>query len=95
MFRSAHVPAEWLYPRHRHAWGEFVYSFSGVMELTVSDRQLLAPPQYGVWLPRDVEHVAVNRLAAHFRNPEQRLRYVNFLRIAAGMEAMSAAQALR
>ena len=65
MFRSAHVPAEGLYPRHRHAWGEFVYSFSGVMELTVSGRQLLAPPQYGVWLPPDVEHVAMNRRAAH------------------------------
>lgn len=38
-----------------------------------------------------------SRLAGdvQFRNPEHRLRYVTFLRIAAGMEEMSAARALR
>lgn len=65
MFRSAHVPADGLYPRHRHAWGEFVYSFSGVMEVKVADRHYLAPPQYGVWLPPNVVHVGLNRQAAH------------------------------
>jgi AraC-like DNA-binding protein len=65
MFRSARVPADGLYPRHRHAWGEFVYSFSGVMELKVGGQQFLAPPQYGVWLPPDVEHVGLNRREAH------------------------------
>jgi len=65
MFRSAHVPAAGLYPRHRHAWGEFVYSFSGVMELKVGGQHFLAPPQYGVWLPPDVEHVGLNRHEAH------------------------------
>jgi AraC-like DNA-binding protein len=65
MFRCAAVPAEGLYPEHRHAWGEFVYSFSGVMEVKLADRHYLAPPQYGVWLPPDVMHVGLNRLAAH------------------------------
>lgn len=65
MFRSAEVPAGGLYPQHQHAWGEFVYSFSGIMEVKLADRHYLAPPQYGVWLPPDVVHVGLNRLAAH------------------------------
>jgi len=35
MFRSAYVPDHGLYPEHQHAWAEFVYSFSGVMEVKV------------------------------------------------------------
>jgi AraC-like DNA-binding protein len=65
MFRSAHVPADGLYPPHQHAWGEFVYSFSGVMEVKVADHHYLAPPHYGIWLPPDMEHVGLNRYAAH------------------------------
>lgn len=65
MFRSAHVPAGGLYPQHQHAWGEFVYSFSGIMEVKLADHHYLAPPQYGVWLPPQVVHVGLNRFAAH------------------------------
>lgn len=64
VFRSAQVPADAIYPQHRHAWGEFVYSFSGVMELRLADRHYLAPPQYGIWLPPEVEHLALNRYEA-------------------------------
>lgn len=66
MFRSAQVPAHGVYPLHQHAWGEFVYAFSGVMEVKVADQHYLAPPQYGMWLPPDLEHVGLNRReAAH------------------------------
>ena len=65
MFRSAHVPADGLYPQHQHAWGEFVYSFSGVMEVKLADHHYLAPPQYGVWLPPEVTHIGLNRHEAH------------------------------
>ena len=65
MFRSATVPAQGIYPQHRHAWGEFVYSFSGVMEVKVADHHYLAPPHYGVWLPPDLEHVGLNRHEGH------------------------------
>lgn len=60
-FRTACVPAEAIYPQHCHAWGEFVYSFSGVMEVKLADRHYLAPPQYGIWLPPHLEHVGLNR----------------------------------
>ena len=71
MFRSAFVPAQGLYPQHQHAWGEFVYAFSGVMEVKVADHHYLAPPHYGIWLPPDVEHVGLNRYEAYI-NPEFR-----------------------
>ena len=59
-FRATWVPAETAYPQHRHAWGEFVYSFSGVMEVKLADRHHTAPPPYGIWLPPQVEHTGLN-----------------------------------
>ncbi|WP_019645859.1 AraC family transcriptional regulator [Novispirillum itersonii] len=63
-FRTACMPADAAYPSHRHPWGEFVYSYSGVMEVRVGDRQYLVPSQYGLWLPPDVEHQGLNRYEA-------------------------------
>ncbi|WP_287814101.1 helix-turn-helix transcriptional regulator [Pseudomonas sp.] len=63
-FRSACVPARATYPRHRHAWGEFVYSFSGVMEIEIDNHHYLSPSQYGIWLPPQAEHLSFNRHAA-------------------------------
>lgn len=60
-FRTAHMPAEAAYPQHRHAWGELVYSFSGVMEVKLARHHYLAPPQYAIWLPPLVEHMGLNR----------------------------------
>lgn len=64
-FRVAHTPADAAYPRHSHSWGEFVYSYSGVMEISLADRHYLAPPQYGIWLPPDIEHQGLNRHEAY------------------------------
>lgn len=64
VFRSVSVLADTVYPRHLHEWGEFVYSFSGVMEIELAQQQYLAPPQYGLWLPPQTAHVAFNRHAA-------------------------------
>ncbi|MDE2253182.1 MAG: helix-turn-helix transcriptional regulator [Betaproteobacteria bacterium] len=63
-FRAASMPAHGTYPRHRHAWGEFVYAFTGVMEVKLADRHYLAPPQYGIWLPPNLEHRGLNRQEA-------------------------------
>lgn len=63
-FRTANVPAQATYPLHRHAWGEFVYSFTGVMEVKIAGHHYLAPPQYGIWLPPNVEHRGLNRYEA-------------------------------
>jgi AraC-like DNA-binding protein len=64
VFRTARMPAQATYPRHRHAWGEFVYSFSGVIEVKLAERHVVAPPQLGIWLPPEVEHRGLNREAA-------------------------------
>ena len=60
-FRAEHMQAESIYPLHQHNWGEFVYSFSGVLELKLADSHYLAPPQYGIWLPPHMAHTAINR----------------------------------
>jgi AraC-like DNA-binding protein len=65
-FRTDTLQPDSSYPRHRHHWGEFVYAFSGVMELKLEHRHYLAPPQYGIWLPPEVEHVGLNRHEATF-----------------------------
>ena len=64
VFRAVTVQADTVYPRHLHHWGEFVYSFSGVMQIELAHQHYLAPPQYGVWLPPRTEHIAFNRHAA-------------------------------
>lgn len=60
-FRTVNNPARGLYPQHRHAWGEFVYAFSGVMQVKLADHHYLAPPQHGIWLPPETDHVGLNR----------------------------------
>lgn len=63
-FRVADMPAGATYPVHSHAWGEFVYSFSGVMEVRLESDHLTAPAHYGIWLPPGVEHEGLNRYSA-------------------------------
>lgn len=63
-FRVAESPANAIYPTHKHAGGEFVYAFRGVMEVKVLGQHLLAPPQYGIWLPPETEHIGLNRKEA-------------------------------
>ncbi|WP_245441603.1 AraC family transcriptional regulator [Rhizobium vallis] len=46
------------FPMDRHSWGQFVYSVAGVIELTVKGSRYAAPPDFGVWLPPETEHLA-------------------------------------
>lgn len=63
-FRVAEMPAGATYPVHSHPWGEFVYSFSGVMEVRLKTDHLTAPAHYGIWLPPGVVHEGLNRYSA-------------------------------
>lgn len=66
-FRSTEMPANATYARHRHPWGELVYSYRGLMEISLNDAQILAPSRYAIWIPPDIEHWGLNRQAAvHF-----------------------------
>ncbi|WP_220274651.1 AraC family transcriptional regulator [Trinickia dinghuensis] len=64
VFRTMRLNEVTTYPAERHYWGEFVFSFSGVIELTVGSRQYLTPPHYGLWLPPRTEHEASTRSEA-------------------------------
>lgn len=63
-FRVAKMPAGATYPVHSHPWGEFVYSFSGVMEVRLETDHLTAPAHYGIWLPPGIMHEGLNRYSA-------------------------------
>ncbi len=63
-FRTEHMPAHATYPILRHAWGEFVYSFSGLTEVKAGGQHLLVPPHLGLWIAPDVEHTGFNHEAA-------------------------------
>lgn len=62
-FRLESMPANGMYPQLRHAWGEFVYSYSGVTELRTEDKHLLAPPHMGFWIPEGALQLGFNRRA--------------------------------
>lgn len=54
-------PAHSVYPSHGHAWGEFIYAFDGVMEVSIGTTQYITPPPYGIWLPPHLQHSGLNR----------------------------------
>ncbi|WP_286236984.1 AraC family transcriptional regulator [Neptuniibacter halophilus] len=58
------MPEDTIYPPHGHHWGEFVYSFSGVLELQAEGAEFRVPPNFGLWLPPETEHKGVNRYAS-------------------------------
>ena len=62
-FRVEAMPANGSYPSLRHAWGEFVYSYSGVTELRTGEQVLVAPPHMAFWIPAGVDQVGYNRRA--------------------------------
>lgn len=58
------MPAGAAYPVHSHPRGEFVYSFSGVMEVRLDADHLTAQAHYGIWLPPGVVHEGLNHYCA-------------------------------
>jgi len=59
--RTTLLPDDAIFPSHIHSWGEFVYSHNGLVQVMVERQRYLVPPQYGIWLPPDVQHVGLNR----------------------------------
>lgn len=55
------MPSDTIYPSHCHTWGEFVYSFSGVLELKGEGQVFRVPSSYALWLPPETEHHGLNR----------------------------------
>ena len=53
-----HDPALSVYPKHGHAWGEFIYAFNGVMEVNIGQINYITPYTHPP-PPKDglIEHV--------------------------------------
>ena len=56
-----HDPAASVYPSHQHAWGEFIYAFDGIMQVSLQHTDYITPPPYGIWLPPNLKHSGLNR----------------------------------
>ena len=59
--RTTLMPNDAIFPSHIHAWGEFVYSHNGLVQVLVEKERYLVPPQYGIWLPPNMQHLGLNR----------------------------------
>ena len=58
------MPEDTIYPAQTHPWGEFVFSFSGVLELHAEEQEFRVPPNFGLWHPAGTEHQGGNRNAS-------------------------------
>jgi AraC-like DNA-binding protein len=52
---------------HSHRWGHLNYAAHGTLSLHVAGRELVAPPQYGIWIPPHVPHSCHLRHAVVYR----------------------------
>lgn len=59
--RTTLMPDDAIFPAHTHSWGEFVYSYNGMVQVMVEKERYLVPPQYGIWVPPYREHVGLAR----------------------------------
>ncbi|RVU32550.1 AraC family transcriptional regulator [Neptunomonas marina] len=58
------MPANTVYLPHQHQWGEFVFSFSGVLEMKAEGLEFRVPPNFGLWHPPGCEHHGGNTHAS-------------------------------
>jgi len=63
-FQLRSMPENTIYVPHQHLWGEFVYSFSGTLEMQAEGSEFRVPPSYGLWHPPNTEHHGGNRQAS-------------------------------
>jgi AraC-like DNA-binding protein len=53
---------------HAHDWGQLNFVTHGIMQLDVAGQRFISPPQYGVWIPPQVEHSTYNADATTYRS---------------------------
>lgn len=44
--------------RHQHTFGQLLYCAAGIMQISTGDTKFIAPPQYAVWIPPNIQHSA-------------------------------------
>jgi len=45
-----------IVPAHRHAWGQLLYAYEGVLDITTPTGHYIVPPHRAVWVPPDNPH---------------------------------------
>jgi AraC-like DNA-binding protein len=53
---------------HQHAWGQFSYAATGILQVQTRNVSYVSPPNYGIWIPQDIEHRVVSLGAAEMRS---------------------------
>ncbi len=64
IYRKGDMPENACYPLHSHAWGEFVFAYSGSIEIQVDNKRYLLLPDYGIWVPPHIVHQCCNTCKA-------------------------------
>lgn len=66
--RRENLPAgSWTKP-HAHAWAQFTYASSGILEVRTPQGSHIVPPQRAVWVPPGTEHAVLTSSPASLRS---------------------------
>ncbi|KGA59330.1 araC-like ligand binding domain protein [Proteus vulgaris] len=66
-FRDEQLLAETEFVYHQHDFGQLLYVISGVMDLEAGGQRFLAPPEFSVWIPKNVGHASYNKKTLSFK----------------------------
>ena len=64
--RYQQIQAESACAPHSHPWGQLSLISLGVMEIVLDDHRLVAPADYLIWVPADLEHASYNQQALDY-----------------------------
>lgn len=53
---------------HSHRWGQLSYAFKGVLSVKTPMGHYIAPPQFAIWLPAEIDHQVVSASATAMRS---------------------------
>ncbi|MFM5459000.1 helix-turn-helix transcriptional regulator [Aeromonas veronii] len=51
---------------HSHPWGQLNMISLGIMEIELGDQRLVAPADYLIWVPADIDHTSYNEQTLHY-----------------------------
>ena len=65
--RHEQIDTQTEYKSHSHSFGQLLYVVCGIMEMEVGGKHYLAPPEFCIWIPADVQHASFNKQSVKFR----------------------------
>jgi len=53
---------------HACLWGDFNFSFDGILQIQVGEQKFITPPYFGLWIPPKIEHccISIDDQVTHF-----------------------------